>query len=146
MSAFLALTDAVRDALLQTPALAGGNVTRGQAVPVRASADQAIEVRIVRSTADAAVLAGSVLQWQTQVAIELYARAAAAQDGEVAIDSLLAGVFTRMSATAPPSGVISWALEPDIQWDVAEADATLVQASLALRITHFTTTDLAAAA
>lgn len=146
MSAFLGLGDAVVSALSAGPALAGGRIRRGRAVPVPASHASAIDVHVQRSTADNQFLSGSLLRWETVVGIDLYARAAAGTDGEAAIDTLLGDVFARMGAAVPPSGVLGWVLEPAIVWDVAEADTTLVQASLALRVSHFTTTDLAAAA
>jgi hypothetical protein len=146
MTAFADLGAAVRDIMLTPTPLAGGNVRRGRRVPVPANVAEAIDVHVQRSTGDNAQLDGALLQWETLVGIDLYARAAAAGDGEAAIDPLLQAVFARINNTPAPAGAIAWALQPAIQWDVDEADQTLVQASLALRITHFTTTDLAAAA
>lgn len=146
MTAFADMGAAVVAILTAPTALAGGNVRRGRRVPVPANVPQAIDVHVQRSTADNAQLAGDLLQWDTLVGIDLYARAAALGDGEAAIDPLLQAVFARLTTAPAPAGAIAWALAPAIQWDVDEADQTLVQASLALRITHFTTTDLAAAA
>lgn len=145
-SAFLGLSDAVVTALNTPTALAGGRIRRGRGVPVPTSHATAIDVHVQRSTADTQYLSGSLLRWETLVGIDLYARAAAGTDGEAAIDTLLQDVFTRMAGATPPSGVIGWVLEPAITWDVAEADVPLVQASLALRVSHFTSTDLAPAA
>jgi hypothetical protein len=80
------------------------------------------------------------------IGIDIYARASAGSDGEAAIDTLLAAVFARMAAATPPTGAIAWTLDPLIQWDVTEADQTLAQASLALRVRHYTSTDLSATA
>jgi hypothetical protein len=146
MSAFLNLSDAVKAALMQAPALASGNVRRGRRLPVPTDQAQSIDIHVQRSSADNQFLSGGMLRWDTLVAIDLYARASAGTDGETAIDGLLASVFTRMAAATPPPGVIGWVLEPAIQWDIDEADQTLAQASVALRVSHFTTTDLAAAA
>ena len=87
-----------------------------------------------------------MLAWDSLIGIDIYARAAAGVDGEAGIDTLLAAVFGRLSAATPPTGALSWTFEPGIQWDVAEAETTLVQASLLLRVRHFTTTDLTASA
>lgn len=146
MSAFLGLTDAVVSALSAATALAGGNIRRGRGIPIPSAWSSAIDVHIQRSTADTAYLTGSVLAWDTLIGIDVYARASAGVDGESAIDTLLAAVFGRLSAATPPTGALSWTFEPGIQWDVAEADQTLVQASLLLRVRHFTTTDLSATA
>ena len=145
-SAFLGLTDAVVTVLSAATALAGGRIRRGRGVPVPKEHATAIDVHIQRSTADTVLLSGGLLQWQSLIGIDLYARAAAGTDGESAIDQLLTDTFTRMGAATPPTGVISWTLDPAIQWDVLESDQTLAQASLVLRVTHFSTTALAAAA
>lgn len=145
MSAFLGISDAVVAALAAAPAIAAGQVLRGRAVRVQPEAAQAVRVSVVSSAADTATLAGDVLAWQTVVALELYARAAPGVDAEAAIDGLLVGVFGRLAATPPPAGVLSWDLDPVIRWQVDEADATVVQCSLVLRVRHFTTPGLAAA-
>lgn len=146
MSAFLGLTDAVVTALSAATALADGHIRRGRGVPVPAAWTSAIDVHIQRSTADQAYLTGSLLLWQTFIGIDIYARAAAGSDGEAGIDTLLAAVFARMAAATPPTGAIGWTIDPAIQWDVVDADQPLAQASLLLRVQHYTTTDLSASA
>lgn len=146
MSAFLGLTDAVITALSAATALADGHIRRGRGIPVPTTWSSAIDVHAQRSTAELTYLSGGLLQWDTLIGIDVYARASAGVDGESAIDTLLAAVFTRMAAATPPTGAISWTLGPAIQWDVSEADQTLAQASLLMRVSHFTTTDLSASA
>lgn len=138
MSAFLDLTTLVADALLSSPALAGGRVKRGRAVPVGDEADSAITVNVVRSRAAQLDLEGQALQWETTVAVTLYARCAAGVDAEATIDPLLVAVWARLLGITAPAGVFGITLEPAIQWDVDEADATVVSASLSLRINHIT--------
>lgn len=146
MSAFLVLTDLVRDALLQSPALAGGRIKRGRATPVGDEADSAITVNVIRSRASQLDLEGQSLQWETAIAVTVYARAAAGVDAEAAIDPLLVSVWDRLLGIAAPASVFGITLEPAIQWDVDEADATVVSASLSLRINHITTGAALAAA
>lgn len=146
MTAFLALGSAVAARLAEAPALAGGRIRRGRNVPVPLEHVSAIDIHVQRSNAETEYLDGSVLRWETLVGIDLYARASAGVDAETAIDALLTDVFTRMGNATVPVGSISWTLDPAIQWDGAEADQTLAQASLALRVSHFTTLDLAAVA
>lgn len=145
-SAFLGLTDLVRDALLASPALAGGRIKRGRAVPVGDQADSAITVNIIRSRAQQLDLEGQSLQWETVVAVTVYARAAAGTDAEATIDPLLLAVWARLLGITAPAGVFGITLDPAIQWDVDEADHTVVSASLSLRITHLTTGAALAAA
>lgn len=144
MSAFLALTDAVVAALDAGGALTDGGIRRGRSIPVPTGATSAIDVHLQRSQADTAYLDGQALRWDSLVGIDLYARAVAGVDGEAAIDTLLAAALGRLTAATPPAGVVAWGLDLSITWDVAEADTTLVQASLGLRVQHFTTPSLAA--
>ena len=146
MSAFLGLTDLVRDALLDTPALAGGRVRRGRAVAVQAEEASAITVNVARSRASQLDIEGQALQWETTIVVTVYARASVGQDGEAAIDPLLVSTWARLLGITLPAGVFGITLDPAIQWDVDEADTTVVSASLSLRINHITTGAALAAA
>lgn len=139
MSTFLAITDAVRDALLADPALAGGRVRRGRALQVSAEEASGIAVNVIRSRADPLDLRGQSLQWETQVAVTVYARAPAGSDGESAVDPLLVSAWARLLDMTPPAGALAVTLDPAVQWDVDEADATIASAQLSLRVVHITT-------
>ncbi|MBK9363000.1 MAG: hypothetical protein IPM99_18800 [Rubrivivax sp.] len=145
MSAFLGLTDAVRDALLANPALAGGNVQRGRGVPLPAGSSQGIDVSIASSRAQPLGLAHGSVQWESVVIVTCKARASAATDAEAAIDPLLVAAWQRLLAMTVPEGVSGMVLDPAIQWDIEEADQPVAAASLALRITHITNTAALAA-
>lgn len=142
MSAFLDLTDAVVAALAAGPALCDGGVTRGRDLIVPTHVQAAIQVHIDRASGETELLDLSEQRWDAVVGVDLFARATAGQDGEAAIDALLAGVFARMAAAAVPAGVMAWVLAPTVQWAVDEADNTLVQASLVLRVQLYTDSDL----
>lgn len=145
MSAFLGLTDAVRDALLANPALAGGNVQRGRGVPLPAASSQGIDISVASSRAQPLGLADGSLQWETTIVVVCKARANAAGDGESAIDPLLVAAWQRLLGMATPPGASGVTLDPAIQWDIEEADQPVAAASLALRITHITNTATLAA-
>lgn len=145
MSAFLSITTAVRDALLQSPALAGGNVARGRNLPLAAADSQGIDVSIAASRAQPLGLADGSLQWETTVVVTCKARADASGDAEAAIDPLLVSTWQRLLAMPLPAGASGITLDPAIQWDIEEADQPLAAASLSLRITHITTTAALAA-
>ncbi len=138
MTAFLQLSQAVVAALSAAPALAGGRVRGGRRVPVPQGWPNAIDVHIERSVGSNATLDGRINRWETLIGVDVYARAMPGQDAETAVDELLASVFARLAAANPPAGAGRWQVEPQITWDVAEADQSLVVASLALRIPHFT--------
>lgn len=145
MSAFLALTDAVRDALLTGPALAGGNVQRGRNVPLQASAPQGIDISAAASRGQPLGLHDGSVQWETTIVIVCKARADAAGDAEAALDPLLVATWQRLLGMTLPAGVSGIALEPAINWDIEEADQPIGSAALSLRITHITTTAALAA-
>lgn len=145
MSAFLGLTDAVRDALLASPALAGGNVKRGRNVPMSLSADQGIDISAAASRGQPLGLGDGSIQWDTTIVIVCKARADATGDAESALDPLLVSTWQRLLGMTLPPGVSGIALEPAIQWDGDEADQPIGTAALSLRITHITTTAALAA-
>lgn len=147
MSAFLDLAAAARTAMLASPALAGGHVYVGRDRPMPTDRTQQIDVQLISSRGRAATLDGTFSRWDTAIGLTLRVRANAAQDGDTAVDGLLADVFARMAAATPPAGAGRWTLQPDVQWSVDEADRTLCEAQLVLRIEHFTgASSLAAAA
>ena len=139
-SQFLAIRDAVKAALLQPPALASGHVLAGREVPLPTEHTQGIRVSLMRSRGELVALYGAARQWQTPVIVHLLARATAGVDAETAVDSLLASTYARLDAMAPPPGAVSVTLDPDIRWAVDEADQSVVTVTLALIVTHITTT------
>lgn len=139
MSTFLAITSAVRDALLATPALADGRIRRGRDVPVAAAESSGITVNVRAASGESFDLLGQSIRWETVVDIDVYARATASQDAEAALDPLLVSVWDRLYSLAPPAGCTGIALEPGVDWDVDEADTTVCAARVRLRVTHITT-------
>lgn len=142
-TAFLALTDAVVDALRADPPLAP-DIARGRGTPAGLGKGTAIRVGVATGKARALDLDGT-LKWETVIVVELFARAAANADGEQAIDPLLSAAWQRLQGVTPPPGVLGLQLEPSIGWDVDEADQTIVRAQLALLVVHTTGPALAAA-
>lgn len=134
---FLGLTAAIAAALLQSPALAGGRVRRGRAVPVASTEPDGIGINVIGGDAELITLdrAGALL-WQTDVSVTVAARAAIGQDAEAAVDPLLQATWQRLAAMPVPPGVESVTLNPQVRWSQDEADTVLVQATLVLRITH----------
>lgn len=138
-TAHLQLAGAVQDALLANPALAGGRVKRGRAVPLQLDADNAIFVRLLTARGRAMeALVPITTEWTTGIAIDITARATAAQDAHEAVDELLQATFTRLAASEPGLGGFAWASEPEIHWQIDEADTTVGLATLVLPVRHLT--------
>lgn len=142
-TAHLELTDTIVAVLQTAPALAGGRITRGRAVPMQLGAGTALFVRLVKSAGRPLTVKGDVIQWGTVVAVECAARASAAQDAHSAVDDLLQAVYARIAAAAPTDGTWQWDSDPEIHWQIDEADTTVGVATLILPITHLTGPTLA---
>lgn len=142
-TAHLELTDAIVAALQTAPALAGGRITRGRAVPMQLSAGTALFVRLANASGRPFTVKGDVIQWRTVVAVECAARASAAQDAHSAVDDLLQDVYARIATAPPADGSWQWDGEPEIHWQIDEADTTVGIAALILPIAHLTGPTLA---
>lgn len=137
---FLAITTAVRDALVADPAVVpADSVRRGRPVIAQLSEGSAIFLAAERATGKQLDVAGTMTEWDTIVSVHIMARATSGQDAEAAVDPLLAAAWARLYAMTPPAGALSCVLEPQIAWD-ADADGQPVgSATFMLRVTHHTT-------
>ena len=134
-SAHLQLTDAVMAALTASPPVAD-IVKRGRAVPAQLTAATVAAVRLIRSTGTRLSIDGLATTWHTAVAIEMGARAAADSDGHAAVDPVLQAAYTRICAQPIAGGAWEWAGEPEIHWQLDEADTTVGLVTIVLPIQH----------
>ncbi len=141
-SQFLSLASAVTAALTASPAVADGRVLQGRALPVEIGHPLEVHVAVARSQADSLVLNGPERLWTTTVTVTCYARAAAGQSGDAAVDPLLQAVYARLQGLElnPPPGAQSVTLDPVVAWDVDEGGKTVGVARLTLIVRHITTT------
>lgn len=139
MSAQLAIQSAIVAALLQAPAVAGGNVRANVVRPLSAAQPNAAVVRMLSSVASAGML-GSPRQWSTQFAVECLARSSAPLgDPVAATDAVLTAVWQRLSAlTMPELAVSEVAIQPSISWQVDDLDTPVAAAVLQLTVSHRT--------
>lgn len=139
MTAFATLTAAVKALMLQAPALADGNVWRGRLRPIPAEHQHAIVIRIASAPGAVSGIKLGPIDWNTVIEVDLYARCTPAQDPEDAVDTLLGDAFARLAANpALAAGVMDTLAEPQLDWQFAEADNTLVCVTLQLRVIHRT--------
>ncbi len=120
------------------PALCGGRVVSGRAIPVQLEHESQIFVRLVRSFGRTSDLGGGLAQWETLIGTEIAVRCKPGQDAHAAVDPILQAVFERLAAAAQPANTLTWMTSPDITWEIAEADTTVAIATVALRVTHIT--------
>ncbi len=138
MSAFLALRDAAVAALLVAPAVASGFVRAGRAVPLPAERPEGVFVRLGAHSGIAPFAGDGRVDWESSLILHLMARAPAGGNGETAVDSLLAAVYARLAATPAPGNADGWLIQTAIVYDVDEADQTIGQVELRLRLQHRT--------
>lgn len=138
MTAFLDLPNAVVTALAQAPAIAAGRVRVGRELPMPQEWANAIDVVLASSSGRMLTLDAQSVRWTTLLGLRIRTRAAAGVDGHTAPDALLAAVFARIATTAPPAGAMSWQLQPQLRWDIDEADQTITQVDLVLAVDHIT--------
>lgn len=137
---FLAATDAIRDALLVAPAVAGGRVLRGKATPLAIDKASAVYVNARLSDGKPLDLAGLATEWDLIVIVGCYAKATGTQDAEAAVDPVLAEVYSRLKSitvdTVP--GATQLALLR-VEWDTEMAEQNIGGAVLSLRVRLYTT-------
>lgn len=138
---FLTATTAIRDALLDAPAVAGGRVLRGKATPLAIDKASAVYVNARMGDGKPLDMAGEAAEWEFYVVVGCYAKATGTQDAEAAVDPVLAEVYSRLksitAATVP--GATQVALQPRIEWDTEMADQNIGGAVLTLRVRIYTT-------
>lgn len=141
MTAHLAIVQAVVDALLVAPAVAGGRVWANRMRPIGAGSSSGVVVRLESSRAAVQQLTGAPTDWQTDIRIECIARGAAgAADPADAVDTLLQSVWARIAPLYPPSlGVLNLRLDPVIGWQFdGDGDTLLAAAEIGLQVMHRT--------
>lgn len=140
-SAQLQITDAIMATLRESPPVAA-RIQRGRTIPAQLTADTVASVRLVRSNGTRLSVDGVATTWHTAIAIEVGARAAADSDAHAAVDPVLQAAYARIHAAPPAGGAWDWSGDPEIHWQIDEAESTVGLATLVLPITHITGSSL----
>jgi hypothetical protein len=112
---------AIVDALNAAPAVE--NVSRVRVRQVSAGTSTAVVVRPVDSqVAQASVTSSQPITWETRIGVECYARAAANQAPDIAVDALLSTVYAKLMTDPTLSGAVI-ALQPQSVSYEFDADA-----------------------
>jgi hypothetical protein len=123
MNAHDAIVAAIVSALTVAPALAGGRVadeTNFDTVPDTVA--EAIEVQFLGSDADAVLLSGNPVFWQTTVRISCFARRDAAGSAGRASRALHAQVYARLMADPTLAGKAGGIDPPRLRADLDRLD------------------------
>lgn len=138
-TAHLALAQQVVS-LLQAGTPVAPLIKLGALQPAKLGTSTAVFVRLLRSPGrDITATGAGAVQWTTLVGVECVARASAGQDPLTAIDPLIEAVYARLAAAPQLAGSLSELLgEPEIQWEIAEAETPIATALIAVRVQHIT--------
>lgn len=99
-------------AKLQASPAVSASVERVRLRPWKASVDTAIVVRPVRADAvDPQLMSGGAYAWDSAIAVECYARAAAGTSADAAVDSLLGAAYARLMSDQTLGGAVR-SIEP----------------------------------
>lgn len=123
-TAFSAVTAAIVAALQAAPAVSP-QVHRARLRPMAADWTTAVVVRPLSADFTAYAVQGAPFNLDTQIAVECYARASAAQSGDVAVDAVTQAVYARLMADPALGGLVG-ALQPSrLDWDLdTDGEAT----------------------
>lgn len=140
MTAFAQIATAVRDALLATPALAGGRVSLPLRRPVPPEYETYIEVRVAASQGVTAYAGRAApTTWESVLHIDVYARATASATADEAIDALLAAVHARVqSGSWGGLGVTTMGLNPRVDYDWQDGDTPQAHVTYQATVQHDT--------
>jgi hypothetical protein len=134
-TAFLALQSAIAAAL--APAIPLGSVSLNRRRPIPAGQSSAIALHLDQTSGDETVL--GMLDWTTNFSVECYAKATAGADPAGAVDALFADVWARLSAIdAGALNAIAVTINPQLDWQYDETDASLVCVVTRLSVQHRT--------
>lgn len=133
-TAVMDLCVAIADALLLAPAIAGGQVYVGQAVPLPEGQSEGVAVRPLRAVGQQPFAGDDRTDWSVDVGVSCIARSDVATTGFAALDTLLSDVYARLAQAAAVPGTDGWLVQPGLAYSFDEADSTIAQADIRLTV------------
>lgn len=127
---------AVVSALQAAPAVSA-SIGRVRLRPVASATSGAVVVRPVDSeVTQAAMLSGHPVTWKTRLGIECYARAAAGQSPDVAVDPLMAAVYARLMQDPTLGGSVIQLQPQGVSFDFDADDQAMACATFIFLAYH----------
>jgi hypothetical protein len=83
-----------------------GQIYRARLRPLAAQHTNAVVVRVLSSTPARAAIEGGPIDWDSQIAVECYARSATTTAPDLALDALWAAVYARLVANSLLGGLL----------------------------------------
>lgn len=138
-TAFAQVRATVAEALLDSPALAGGRVYQNRVRPITQGEPSAINVRLLDSEGEPTLIEAT--HWHTVLQIECAARSApGGEQAETRADALLESAFERLHGLERPGEIALIDIEEDasVVWDHDADDVPYACATLRVTVTHRT--------
>lgn len=123
---------------LQAAPAVSTQVDRARLRPVKDDQASAVVVRIAASNPERFAILGGPTDWDTEIAIECYARSATLAADE-AVDALLAAVWAKLAQDTTLGGLVMDLNPTGLEYDFALGADNMACATLALRVLHRTT-------
>ena len=147
MSAFLVIANAAADLVRAALApLPRAEVRVGKRRPVAVGLPVEVVVRLLRAKGAVAFAGDARTDWGTGLAFDVYVRTEPGADVYATLDQVLDLIYPALTNAAPIADAGLLTEEPDITWDVDEADQTLGYLCLIVRVSHRTASGSLAAA
>ena len=134
---FSGIVAALVSALVAAPAVST-QVDRARQRPIQDGQATAVVVRIQASTPERFAILNGPTDWDTEIAIECYARSATLAPDEAA-DVLLAAVWAKLSADTTLGGLVMDLQPTGLEYDFAPGADNMACVTLALKVMHRTT-------
>lgn len=125
-------------AQLQAATPVSAHIFRARMRTVPQQFTDAVVVRVQDAQVDPAIGQGTCGIWATSVAVECYARAAAATSPDVAVDALLEAVVTRLMANRSLGGLVGDLVLSAINYDFDVDGESTACATVTFSIRHAT--------
>lgn len=122
---------------LQTGPAVSAQVWRARLKPVAVQHQDAVVVRIQGSAAERFAILNAPTDWDTDIAIECYARSATLS-ADAAVDALLAKVWARLSADPSLAGLVMDLLPVSLDYDFSGEADQMACVTLNLKVLHRT--------
>ncbi len=125
--------------LLQSATAVSAVVDRARLRPVTEGMDDAVVVRIQgANNIERFAIRNAPVDWDTNIAIECYARHSTAVSGDAAVDALLAKVYAKLAQDPTLGNLVMDLMPTELEYDFATAAENLCCVTLTLKVLHRT--------
>lgn len=145
-TAHQSIVEAVAALYTAATALAGGRVFEGRDMPLGSDVASQIHVFLNDSPAEARIITGAPVDWESEIATVIRARKSGADSAEKVADALLYDAYSRVMADQTIGGRVQQLRLGVISRDRDQADPDVAAFTLTFTVVHRTASNTLAAA